>query len=190
MGSFAEKLSAGLVVESEIARWLRRRGNAILPVYETEQEYKGPRFFVPSDVIAGGELVAPDMLAFREGKAFWVEAKGKSAFTWHRNSQRWTTGIDLHHYEHYLRVRSATGIPLFLFFLHREGNAAKDSPLGCPSGLYMGEIVELSRRINHSHQNHGKNGMVYWWEKKLRKMAAIEDFQNHDQWIKDCFGEE
>jgi hypothetical protein len=170
--SFAETLKSGLIGESEIANWLIRKGYAVLPVYETEQAFKGPRLFSP-----GGQLIAPDMFVFKAGRARWIEAKTKSAFTWHRITRRWTTGIDIHHYEHYLAIMKLSDMPIYLMFLHRHGLAAKDSPDGCPSGLFGGELGYLEQHENHRSPNYGKLGMVYWAHGVLSRYATIEEIE-------------
>ncbi len=172
--NFQEQYAYGRVAESAIARWLMSRGHSVLPVYEKIiDEGKGPQLFT------GGEgLVAPDLVAFRGGKAQWMEAKHKTGFTWHRITQRWVTGIDLHHYEDYLRVGLDTDLPVWLLFLH-EGGPAKDSPATSPSGLWGNEIFVLRDNENHRHSNWGKTGMVYWAREDdggaLRFIAPLEE---------------
>lgn len=162
--NFEESLSFGQAGESEIANWLRSRGNTVLPIYEKIIDNgKGPQLFLPNNK----QLVAPDLMVFKD-KFYWVEAKKKTAFTWHRKTKRFVTGIDLRHYKHYLEVREVLQTPLWLFFLHLGGKA-KDSPES-PSGLYAGEILELKDKENHRHENWGSSGMVYWSINVLRKL--------------------
>ena len=81
MSNFDDAYAYGLTGESKIAQWWKDRGYNVLPVYEKlVGDYKGPSVFL-SD---GRSLVAPDMLAFSTHKSYWVEAKHKSAFSWHR----------------------------------------------------------------------------------------------------------
>lgn len=169
--NFQESLRFGKTGEGIIARWLNRRGFHVLPVYEKEQgEYKGPALYSVS-----GSLIAPDMLAFQKnGKTFWVEAKTKSAFTWHRITSKWVTGVDLRHYEDYLKVQDASPWPVWLLFLHYPGQA-KDSPPGCPFGLFGQSIEILRNNENHRHQNGGHSGMVYWSVDTLRRIAELSD---------------
>lgn len=167
--SFAESLAQGQIGESLIARWMRRRGNFVLPVYEKEIDSgKGPRLFCPN-----GQRIAPDMLVFGGPPPRWVEAKHKTAFSWHRNTQRWVTGIDIRHYEDYLKVDEETPFDVWLMFLQRGGQA-KDSPAESPSGLYGNVLSCLRYRENHRHKNWGPSGMVYWAESDLRKLAGLE----------------
>ena len=172
--SFEQSLSFGRVGEGAIATWFRRMGYSALPVYELELESgKGPQLFAPAE-----ELIAPDLLIFNrsKGKVFWIEAKHKSAFTWHRITQSWNTGIDQRHYEHYLRVAELSPWPIWLLFLHESG-IAKDTPPGktSPTGLFGGELAYLNKHVHHVHENWGVSGMVYWTPETLRKLASLAE---------------
>ena len=101
MPDFDENFEDGKLGESQIANWLKRRGQHVLPVYEIEKgQYAGPAVYASN----GETIIAPDMLVFGKGKTIWIEAKHKSAFSWHRKTQRFVTGIDLHHYEQYQKI--------------------------------------------------------------------------------------
>ena len=164
---FEANLSFGQAAESAIATWLRNRGHAVMPVYEKLFDTgKGPQVFMPQ-----GSLVAPDLLAWKGNKALWIEAKHKSAFSWHRKTQRWVTGIDLHHYADYCRVADNSPWPVWLLFLHRGGQA-KDSPADSPRGLFGQELSILRGCENHRHENWGRHGMVYWAVQSLRLLEA------------------
>ena len=167
---FESKLAIGKTGESAIARYLRGRGFSCLPVYEkTDNEFKGPQVYTPHEA-----FVAPDMLVFRKDSAFWIEAKHKSAFSWHRISRRWVTGIDYCHYSDYLQVEDASPWPVWLFFLHRGGQA-KDSPANSPSGLYANKLSYLRQNVNHTHENWGRSGMVYWAINHLKLVAQASE---------------
>lgn len=169
--SFEQQLKIGKTGEGIIAQWMRRRGFNVLPVYEIEQgRYKGPALYS-----VNAQLIAPDMLAFTPGgDTRWIEAKTKSAFTWHRITERWVTGIDLRHYQDYLQVQVVSPWSIWLLFLHLPGQA-KDSPPGCPSGLFGSTIDHLSKHENHRHPNGGHGGMVYWAYETLRLIAPLDD---------------
>lgn len=185
--SFEHQLEVGKVAESLIARFMMRRGHCVLPVYEIEKgQGKGPQFFM-----AEKSLVAPDMLVFTSSGQIFIEAKHKSVFTWHRNTQRWTTGIDLRHYRDYLEVAKASRAPVWLMFYHRESRPSEADlrmgcPRVCPTGLYGGEIASLSARVSHQTtplnsasgiKGHGRSGMVYWAERSLKKIAEKVDVE-------------
>lgn len=169
MPAFEAALKYGVAGETAIARWLRARGNAVMPVYEKIVDTgKGPQIYL-MDI----ELIAPDFLTFKGGQALWIEAKHKTAFAWNRQRSLWVTGIDKRHYEHYLRVAEESGWPVWLLFLH-EGGQAKDSPATSPSGLYGGNLAYLSQNINHTSDKWGRHGMVYWAERTLKKLADLQ----------------
>lgn len=171
--SFAESLERGRMGESLIAGYLKGRGCHILPVYEIEESAdKGPVFYR-----ADGELLtAPDMFVFNGKKFFWVEAKHKSAFSWYRAGSIWTTGIDCHHFDEYLKIARCTDLPVWLLFLQREGTA-KGTPadMKSPTGLFGGEINYLHDNIDHSSARWGRYGMYYWSSGVLRKIASLEE---------------
>lgn len=166
--TFSAKLEYGKAGESRIASYFKSKGYSVLPVYEKEMtEHKGPTIFA----FDGTQVIAPDMLVFGSSGCFWIEAKRKAAFTYHRNTSRWVTGIDLHHYENYLRVSSELSPwPVWLLFLHERGNKAKDTPEGMesPYGLFGNDLVVLRECENHRHSNWGKHGMVYWARESLK----------------------
>lgn len=165
--NFNRQLVFGQTGESAIALWLRRRGWAILPIYDVEiPTGKGPRLFAPN-----GEWAAPDMLAYRANNVVWIEAKHKNAFSWYRKDGRWVTGIDLRHYQHYCTIEDSSPLPVWLMFLHRGGQA-KDSPVS-PSGLFGNELKLLRRSENHRSDKWGKSGMVYWAMASLKKLGNV-----------------
>lgn len=173
MNNFERQLKFGKAGESLIANWLKRKGYSVLPVYEKEiSEGKGPQVFT-----ASGNFIAPDLLVFgsENDKVWWIEAKHKNAFTWHRITERWVTGIDLRHYQNYLRVQELSPWPVWLFFLQRDGRA-KDTPPGkiSPTGLYGNSLNYLEDHENHRHDNWGRSGMVYWANSTLKKIATLE----------------
>lgn len=130
-------------------------------------EGKGPQLFTPDE-----GLIAPDMLAFRKAEVLWIEAKHKDAFTWHRITGRWCTGVDLRHYGDYCKVADGSPWPVWLLFLHRGGQA-KDSPPESPSGLFGNTLSSLRKRENHRSDRWGRSGMVYWAIDNLHKLADL-----------------
>lgn len=171
---FEQKYAVGKIGESLIANWFRGRGFNVLPVYEKEiKENKGPTLFLAE----GGSLICPDMLVFKPGKTLWIEAKHKTAFSWHRITQRWVTGIDLRHYSDYLKVAEGQW-PVWLLFLHQDGTA-KDTPEGLisPTGLFGNDIKVLKTIENHRSDKYGRSGMVYWSHDKLKQIAILSDIQ-------------
>jgi len=179
---FALNLAAGQVGESAIARWLISRGFTVLPAYEKEPgDYKGPRVYS-----ASGNMIAPDLLAFRFGientrdAVFWIEAKTKAAFTWHRISRTYQDGIDRRCWQDYLRLQAKAPWPIWLMFLHVGDGVAKDNPEGLspPTGLFGEKIATLRYCVHHESDKHGPSGMVYWTVDSFRKLAEAEELDN------------
>jgi hypothetical protein len=145
-----------------------------MPIYEKIVDTgKGPQLFTPTE-----QLIAPDLLVFKAGGVYWVEAKHKTAFSWYRKDERWVTGIDRRHYRHYLKVNAETPWRVWLLFFH-EGGKAKDSPDASPSGLFGNSIQFLAANVNHQSDKWGNSGMVYWAKEKLQKMASLEEIQKN-----------
>jgi hypothetical protein len=176
MGKFEKTLAFGRVGEGLISRWLQSRGHLVFPAYQVEyQTGKGPQLFG-----ASGDLVLPDLMAFRGGEIRWFEAKHKTCFSWHRKSGQWVTGIDLRHYGEYQEVAARTGLPVWLLFYHpKDKPDARDlqhkCPDTCPTGLYGNDICQLALTENHRHENWGPSGMVYWAEGALKRIARAEE---------------
>jgi hypothetical protein len=172
MGKFEQTLAFGQVGEGIISRWLQSRGHSVFPAYQVEMHTgKGPQLFA-----ASGDLVLPDLLAFRSGKVQWFEAKHKTCFTWHRISARWTTGIDLRHYGEYREVAERTSLPVWLLFWHpmpqpSEADRRHGCPPECPTGLFGENIEILADCESHRSDRHGRSGMVYWAHDSLRLLA-------------------
>jgi hypothetical protein len=165
---FESTLEFGKVGESKIERWLRKAGITVLPTYDIlPKNGKGPRIYLPT-----GTLIAPDFLAWWTTKGLWIEAKHKTAFTKHRITGDWVTGIDLRYYADYLKVQEQSPWPVWLLFLHGEG-CAKDSPPGGPTGLYGNDLTYLRNHEHHRHVNGGRGGMVYWAERDLKKFDSF-----------------
>jgi hypothetical protein len=177
--NFKEALAVGKTGETRVARWLMTQGRSILPIYEiAENQYKGPTFYCESEPDG---LIAPDMLVIGPYSKAWVEVKTKTAFSWHRNTERFVTGIDFKHYSHYLKIAQLTGWPVWLFFLHSSGGIAKDTPpdMASPAGLFGGNILRLELCENHRHDGWGTSGMVYWAVENLEKIAGIKQFEGN-----------
>lgn len=177
MGKFEQSLAFGQDGEKTVSSWLQSRGHMVFPAYEKEGgDFKGPQLFS-----ASGDLVLPDLLAFKSGTAIWFEVKRKTCFTWHRISSRWVTGIDLHHYRQYQQVAAKTEFPVWLVFYHPQSHPdARDMkhgcPATCPTGLFGNDITTLTTCENHRHENWGRHGMVYWGHQSLRLLA--KDLEN------------
>jgi hypothetical protein len=131
---------------------------------------KGPEILTPE-----GPLITPDLFVMNGNKCFWIEAKHKEAFSWHRITERWVTGIDKKHYEHYCKLDKLSHWKVWLYFLQRGGVAVDSPTANTPTGLYCNSLRDLKDRINHTSDKHGKYGMVYWAESTLMRIAEYEE---------------
>lgn len=183
---FKQKLIIGKIGESKIANWLRFNGWNILPVYEIEKNQgKGPQIYTASMQ----NLIAPDLLAFGKEDRYvgtiWVEAKHKTVFSWHRITKRWVTGIDLRHYNDYLKVDKLSKWDVWLFFLHQNDRIDKrNEPWPCPTGLFGQRLSTLSKIENHRHSNWGRSGMVYWAKDSLLLFATLDEIEKIEKELK------
>jgi len=189
MGDFARQFEHGRVGENVITQWLQRHGASV-----THAEHVPPDTFPGCKVYPSGymkgphlihenlRLVLPDLLVFFNGGWSWVEAKHKTCFGWHRKTRQWTTGIDLGHYQQYLHIERATGLPVYLMFYHPQAQAnVRDINAGCPKeppvGLFGGLLSELQHNKDHTHKNHGRHGMVYWTPEAFSLHYPLENVQ-------------
>lgn len=165
--------------ENVVARFLRARGNSILPIRDIDMGdvWKGPRLTGPSGI----ELVTTDWLVLTpKGKSCWIEVKTKTRWTWHRNTARWNTGIDQHYLDHYINIARQSDIPVWLIFLHLDDAPAPEdveygSPAHCPTGLFGNEVLRLANLVHHPHSNWGKGGMAYWTPADLKRLASAAE---------------
>ena len=180
---FSASLPRGRVGESRIAQWFISQGfsvfpASVMPAYEKERStYKGPRLFTPT-----GELILPDLFVMRQGPphpvAAFIEVKTKSAFSLHRNSNRWVTGIDRNVYEDYLRIDQTTPFRVMLMFLQEVGSDPHSPPPDPRNvGLFGERISVLSERINHRCDpcQDFPSGGVFWARESLSLFATLED---------------
>lgn len=167
MVTFDDRLENGKAGESAIAQWLIRKGYGVLPAYEIQGgQYKGPHVRLPE-----GDFITPDLLVWKGRKVLWVEAKHKSAFTWHRLTERWTTGIDRRHYYEYLKVFEWTPFDVWILFLQQ----GKDES---PTGLFGRKLSYLRDHVNHQSDKWGPSGMIYWAQEHLQFLATAEEVMN------------
>jgi hypothetical protein len=169
--------------ENVVARFLRARGNSILPIRDIDmgEVWKGPRLTGPE----GMELVSTDWFVIGpQGKSCWMEVKTKARFSWHQRTASWCTGIDQHYLDHYINIARRSNIPVWLIFLHLNDSPStadlkNGAPEHCPTGLFGGDVLHLAKEemVHHAHSNWGKGGMVYWAPKKLVRLATSEEIE-------------
>lgn len=162
----------GRAGESTVSKWLNYRGNTVIPIYEKMfDDNKGPRVFAEN----GNQFVAPDLMVFNKN-FYFVEVKRKTAFSWYRKKNIWTTGIDIRVYDHYCKLQDLYKWEIWLFFLH-EGGQAKDSPPNSPAGLFGQKLAILRNCENHRFYKI-KSPMVYWDKENLLFLESLEKLKS------------
>lgn len=115
----------------------------------------------------GGDLVLPDMQGFWphqvgqvRGNA-WVESKLKSTCgVMECMDNLRTTGIDLHHWQHYDQVQQVTGYPVVLVFVQREQD-----------GVFIADLD--THRVPAVGNAKGK--MVFWALDSLQRVCSYTE---------------
>ena len=177
--AFSTRRERGKGVESTIARYLRSRGNAVLPMFTPDAEApEGPRLILPE----GSGLATPDLLIFSlDGQRLWVECKSKAAASWHRLSRQWTVSVNRRHWQDYGGVAAYTDIPVWLLFLIQsseptEADKIQGCPPECPTGLFGRDLPYLAAHVSHEHEGHP--GTIWWALPDLKAIATLEELRN------------
>jgi hypothetical protein len=111
-------------------------------------------------------LILPDIMAARGGSMHWVEVKQKDSATLHRKTMVLETGVDLAHWQNYVRVEAETGAPLTIVFYHM-----KETEILCGR---LAELEPIARAYRGSA--HGKGGgMAMFPYHGLRRIGTIWD---------------
>ena len=165
---FNDSLKFGLGGERIVAEIMRARGWTVVQVGGQHGEYKGPRIELP----LGLELVSPDLIVIKNGIVRWIEVKRKTQFSYHRNSEAITTGIDLHHWNEYLQNDTYGSFPMWLFFVH-EFSSVAGVPAGTitetpKAGVYLQSVSWLSKNSSHTSMKFGGHGGIFWDIKALK----------------------
>jgi hypothetical protein len=161
---FKAALAAARVWEARMATWLRSHGYLILPTYDYTGigGDKAPRLEAER---ATDSLVLPDLLVAKGGRSFFVEVKVKARADWTRVSEQLETGLDGRLWSHYLRVEEATGLPVWLAFLHQ-----KEGLVLCNS---LAELRPLARSYDGGRM--GRKEMVFFPFDELRRIANLDE---------------
>jgi hypothetical protein len=160
--AFRAAVEAAREYEKGIAEYLMRRGARVLPVYDFSglSENKAPKL---QAAVASKSLVLPDLLVCKDGASRFVEVKQKATSTLHRKTQVWETGISLRLWGHYKQVKVATGLDVWLFFIH----VAQDEV------LYQ-EIGKLVPRI-YNGPKMGWSGMAFFPCSALIQLGKLSE---------------
>ena len=164
--AFRSALAKARVTERTVAAWLMSKEWLVLPTYDFsgKSDDKAPKLMAESP---DESLVIPDLLCARRGEVRWVEVKEKDSASYTNITGRFETGISLRLWEHYQKVRAATGAPVWIFFAHN-----KEDEVRC------GEIATLSpkKRI-YGGTRMGRAGMVFFPYHELVFVCRLSDLR-------------
>jgi len=169
--TFEEQLAFARRYEKGVALWLMARGWRILPTYDFSGSDgdKAPRLLAEND---DKSLVLPDLLACKGGNSRWVEVKYKDAADWTRTTQRFETGISLRLWRHYLMAKEASGLNVWIVFVHqREGEMR---------GAEVAALAEMPPRI-YEGKKMGRGGMAFFPWNGLRLMATLDEIVQEER---------
>jgi len=121
MNKFREALKEGEDGERMVAEWLMGRGWHVAPVYQYGEHSRAPALYS-----AAGSTTLPDLAAYRDGDALFVEVKRKTRWTRRPSTGERETGCNLRLWDHYRSIADKTGIAVWLVFVHDRGQP----PLG------------------------------------------------------------
>lgn len=185
MNDFVKQLDYAELQEYRIACWLREGGYTVLHVFQEHKpgRYRGPRVLTPRR-----SIIAPDLLVVAGpgelaglcwAPPFWVEAKGKSGWTWTQKLGRWEWGMEKKFYDDYLAL-DCNPYPI-LVMTACEGKPTKGDERPNQSGLFLRALAQLAAgrpRIwmpePGTETCYGREGMVYWPQTEFFKIASYE----------------
>ena len=156
---FAQKLALGNQYERLVSDWLMTKGWRLLAAYEYSGEDKAPRLMA----LDGDSLIVPDLLAAKDGKALWFEVKFKTSSDFTRITKRQETGISARLADHYSRVETISGIPVWLIFCHLKQDEIIAARLA--------DVLPLSR--SSSSQIMGR--MKFFPVSEFKRLAALSE---------------
>jgi hypothetical protein len=163
----AQRWTAGDGMQRLFARWLVAHGWRIMPAYDYNgiDGDKAPRLYGPK-----GDLILPDLLCAKRGRAVWCEVKFKSSAFLAREIGQFVTGINEWHFQNYLRVSNETGLTCFIVLIHERENVVKCDSLrslsGSTRGLWMKEQTSC-RGPRYDMRN--------WKLDRLTSIATFDD---------------
>lgn len=125
---FNQMLKFGEEGERIAAEKLLSKGVAVSPLYQFSPD--SPPFLL-TDI---ERVILPDLTCWKNGANFFVECKRKKQWvSWNGELE---TGLDLRHFNDYLKVKKITGSSIYIFFIHED--TMKQN-----SGIFYNEIEIL-----------------------------------------------
>jgi hypothetical protein len=150
----------GRVAEEAVRRFLRSKGELVLPVADCGAG-KAALF---GGATRADTLIAPDIMTSSAGQTRFWEVKWKAKEDWTRFLNRAETGVDEHNFQHYQRVQKETGIAVWLIFLH----AQQDTVLAAP-------VSDLALIGRHAKMDGSKGGMRFFPCRDLLQLGSCAE---------------
>lgn len=141
-GRFADRLAFGESAEGKVETWVAGFAGVVPLARLPGGNGQGPTVQTPH-----GRLLAPDLLAFKDGHVVFLEVKRRTRPDLHRKSGRLVTGIEARDFNRYRQFRAAAGSPVVVVFVHDEG----------APGFRGDELLNLADRIHHD-----AGAMLFW----------------------------
>lgn len=157
LNNFSESLAFGKEGEHRVAIELFNRGFYVMPLYQFSDA------LAPAIYALSQSYTAPDLIACKDGKVYFVEVKRERQ--WVRGFNGTETGVTAKLYDGYKRLSDDTGVPLFVVFLQDVQE---------PTGVYMTEIHnEHTRSWNGRGLSMGylTHPIVYFTSESLKRLC-------------------
>ena len=132
---FSERLAFGEDGEHLVARFLMSRGVVLSPLYQFQNHDRAP---VALWEVDGAQVsgVLPDLACWNKGRAFFAEVKRKTRWVHWEGARE--TGFDQRLWREYRRIRTQSGVPVWVFFVHEQQE---------PCGIYLVNIDKKPSRV-------------------------------------------
>ena len=169
---FQQELARGRAYEVAVTRWLQDCGYYTLPVFDFNGLGDG---FAPhlDGLQADGtpvQLIAPDILACKDGVWTWFEVKLKEQADLHRVSSTLVTGLPLRNWEHYQAVQQATRTSVLIVFVHlAEGE------------VRAGNISAMTPHHIHSGSTMDRGGTIFFTYTTLKRVLWLKDLDKYKE---------
>lgn len=152
--NFKDALAFGQDGEKEVASLLLKKGYAVLPLYQFEDDIS------PKIIEINGSHISPDLTIFKQNKCTFLEVKRKRQ--WVEFKGVIETGCNYCHYLHYKKIANLTGVDLFMAFLHEEK---------MPTGIFFVNINEKGRYWDGIVNGKKVSPPMFFWNiKSLKKI--------------------
>ena len=129
---------------------------------------KAPKLHGPTN-----SYVFPDLQVFKNREINLVEIKTKTKPTYYRKREKNQHGIDLRHYNSYLKVKDITGLPVWLIVYEKSSQDILSAEISSLSVDHHGTMWQGCRQVQ----------MVYFNRDDFTPFDPISAFHNNNALI-------